>query len=84
MAFTCRTDEHHEQILKRICEKQRITKQKALLHIVERFEEVCEARDRNARRVADLEAELSRLKKAVALKIEADKKLFNCLQKTGE
>lgn len=73
MAFTCRTEERHEQALIRICGKCNIkTKQKALLHVLDRFEQVSEERDRFARRVSDLESELFRLKSAICQKVDAD------------
>ena len=76
MAFTCRTEEHHELTLQRICKKFGInTKQKALFHVLERFEQVEKERDELTRRVSELESELSAVKQAVRLKIEADENL---------
>ena len=80
MAFTCRPEEHHEQILKRLCKKLGIaTKQKMLFHVLERFEPVEKERDELRRRVHDLESELSAVKQAVRLKIEADENLVRCI-----
>lgn len=80
MAFTCRPEENHEQILKRICKKLGIaTKQKALFHVLERFEPVEMERDELRRRVRDLESELSDLRQAVRNKIEADENLLRCI-----
>lgn len=80
MAFTCRPEENHEQILKRICKKLGIaTKQKALFHVLERFEPVEKERDELRRRVRELESELSGLRQAVRSKIEADENLLRCI-----
>ena len=80
MAFTCRPEENHEQILKRICKKLGIaTKQKALFHVLERFEPVEKERDELRSRVRELELELSALQQAVRLKIEADENLARCI-----
>jgi hypothetical protein len=83
MAFTCRTEEKHDQILSRICKKAGITvKQKALLFVVEQFEQICEDREKFSRRISELENELSRLKKAICLKIKADENLLKCVEPT--
>ena len=80
MACTCRPEENHEQILKRICKKLGIaTKQKALFHVLERFEPVEKERDELRRRVRELESELSGLRQAVRSKIEADENLLRCI-----
>lgn len=80
MAFTCRPEENHEQILKRICKKLGIaTKQKALFHVLERFEPVEKERDELRRRVSALESELTALQQAVRRKIEADENLARCI-----
>lgn len=80
MAFTCRPEEHHEQILQRLCEKYRInTKQKALFHALERFEQTEADRDKWRQRASELESELSAVKRAVRLKIEADEALARCI-----
>ena len=72
MAFTCRTEEQHEQILSRVCKKQGITtKQKALLFVIEGYEQVCEDREKYSRKADQFESELSRLKEAIRLKVEA-------------
>ena len=79
MAFTCRPEERHEQILQRICKKYHInTKQRALFHVLERFEEVEADRDELMRKVRGLESELSALQQAVRRKIEADENLLRC------
>lgn len=80
MAFTCRPEENHEQILKRICKNLGIaTKQKALFYVLERFEPVEKERDELRSRVSELESELSALQQAVRLKIEADENLARCI-----
>ena len=80
MAFTCRPEEHHEKTLQRICKKFGIaTKQKALFHVLERFEAVEKDRDELTRRVRELESELSALQQAVRNKIEADTNLLRCV-----
>lgn len=80
MAFTCRPEEHHELTLQRICKKYHInTKQKALFHVLERFEQVEKERDELTRRVRELESELSALQEAVRRKIEADENLLRCV-----
>lgn len=80
MAFTCRPEEHHEQILKRLCKKLGIaTKQKMLFHALEQFEPVEKERDDLRRRVRELESELTGLRQAVRLKIEADEALARCI-----
>lgn len=80
MAFTCRPEEHHEATLQRICKKYQIaTKQKALFHVLERFEQTEADRDELTRRVRALESELSALQQAVRLKIEADENLARCI-----
>ena len=68
------------KFLKRICKKLGIaTKQKALFHVLERFEPVEMERDELRRRVRDLESELSDLRQAVRNKIEADENLLRCI-----
>ena len=80
MAFTCRPEENHEQILKRICKNLGIaTKQKALFHVLERFEPVEKERDELRRRVSELESELLAVKQAVRRKVEADENLARCI-----
>jgi len=80
MAFTCRPEEHHELTLQRICKKYGIaTKQKALFHVLERFEQTEADRDKWRQRVSELESELSAVKQAVRLKIEADENLARCI-----
>ena len=80
MAFTCRPEEQHEQILQRICKKYHInTKQRALFHVLERFEEVEADHDELMRKVRGLESELSALQQAVRRKIEADENLLRCI-----
>lgn len=80
MAFTCRPEEHHELTLQRICKKYHInTKQKALFHVLERFEQIEADRDKLTRRVRDLETELEALQQAVRRKIEADNDLLRCI-----
>ncbi len=80
MAFTCRPEEHHELTLQRICKKHGYkTKQKALFHLIERFEQVEADRQALTARVRELETELSELQQAVRNKVEADKNLLRCV-----
>lgn len=66
--------------MKRICKKLGIaTKQKALFHVLERFEPVEKERDELRHRVSALESELSDLRQAVRSKIEADENLLRCI-----
>ncbi|MCL2459159.1 MAG: hypothetical protein FWF31_10040 [Desulfobulbus sp.] len=81
MAFTCRPEKHHEQILKRICDKHGFKiKQGALFHVVERYEEVEARRNEYLQRVRELERELAALKQAVRAKVDADENLLRRLQ----
>jgi predicted nuclease with TOPRIM domain len=80
MAFTCRPEEHHELTLQRICKKHDYkTKQKALFHLIEHFEQVEADRQALTARVHELETELSALQQAVRRKIEADENLARCI-----
>ena len=68
------------KFLKRICKKLGIaTKQKALFHVLERFEPVEKERDELRRRVSELESELLAVKQAVRRKVEADENLARCI-----
>lgn len=80
MAFTCRPEAHHESALQRICKKHGYkTKQKALFHLIEQFEQIEKERDELTRKVRALESELSAVKQAVRRKIEADENLARCI-----
>ena len=85
MAFTCRTEDHHEKILDRLCILLGIkAKNKAVLRIVEEYENIVQDRDKYQHRMKQLEKELSAVKQAVKSKFEADEKLLQIITKTNE
>ena len=81
MAFTLRTDEHHENILDRLCYKLGIkAKNKAVLMVLENYEKVVKERDDLYKKSIKLERELLTLKQAVRSKFEIDKKISELIQ----
>ena len=74
--FTCRTEAQHEEILARLCNSFGVAaKNKAILKIIENYEQVASERERYQILSARLERELESLKNAIRNKLDAEKAL---------
>ncbi len=78
MAFTCRPEEHHEEILERLCKKlNNAPKSKALLWLIENIEEIEEDKKKYYEIMIKQEGQLKAIKNVIRQKKEAEEVLLN-------
>lgn len=81
MAFTCRTEEKHDEILEKICASLGVkAKNKAVLKLIENYENLVTSRDEYFQRMNKLDRELSSLKEAVANRFQAENQLLKLIE----
>jgi len=78
MAFPCRPEAHHAEILDRLCRNLGIkAKNKVVLKVVEDYETIIRERDEYRKLSLRLGRELESLKTAVRNKLDADAALMD-------